>query len=76
MVDESNGSKYMRSLDHKGLGDEGENIWLIQNMHQELKSWGYFGLGEECFDSQERWRASAGCCQTGSGKMLRRKDTP
>ena len=45
MVDESNGNKYMRALEHKGLGDEGDNSWLIKDMHQELKSWGYPGGG-------------------------------
>ena len=45
IVDESNGNKYMRALEHKGLGDDGGNSWLINDMHQELKSWGYPGGG-------------------------------
>ena len=40
MVDESNGNKYMRSVDHKGLGGDGDNSWLIKDMHEELKAWG------------------------------------
>ena len=40
MVDESNGNKYMRVLEQKALGDEGDNSWLIKDMDQELKSWG------------------------------------
>ena len=43
MVDESSGDKYMRALDHDGVGEEGDNIWLIKGMHQELKSWGHPG---------------------------------
>ena len=43
MVDESIGNKYMRALAHKGLGDEGDNSWLIKDMHQELKSGGHRG---------------------------------
>ena len=43
MVDESNGNKYMRALAHTGLGDEGDNSWLVKDMHQELKSWGHPG---------------------------------
>ena len=39
MVDESIGNKYMRSVDHKGLGEDGDNRWLVKDMHQELKSW-------------------------------------
>lgn len=41
MVDESHGNKYMRSIDHMGIGDEGDNSWFIQDMHQEFKAWGY-----------------------------------
>ena len=33
----------MRGVDHKGLSGEGNNSWLIQVMHQELKSWGHPG---------------------------------
>ena len=46
MVDESDGNKYMRALGHKGLGDEGDNSWLIKDMHQELKPWGDPGGGQ------------------------------
>ena len=34
MLDEENGNKYMRSVDHKGMGDEGGRSWLVQDMHQ------------------------------------------
>ena len=44
MVDESTGNKYMRSVDHKGLGPDGDNSWLVKDMHQELKSWGTHGV--------------------------------
>ena len=43
MVDESTGNKYMRVVDHKGLEGEGDNSWLVKDMHQELKSWGHPG---------------------------------
>ena len=43
MVDESTGNKYMRSVDRKGLGPDGDNSWLVKDMHQELKSWGHPG---------------------------------
>ena len=39
MVDESTGNKYMRAVDHKGLGRDGDNSWLVKDMHQELKAW-------------------------------------
>ena len=45
MVDESTGNKYMRAVDHKGLGPEGDNSWLVKDMHQELKAWGHPGGG-------------------------------
>ena len=35
----------MRSVKHKGLGDDGDESWLIKDMHQELKSWGHPGGG-------------------------------
>ena len=34
MVDEATGNKYMRAVPHKGLGDDGDNSWLIKDMHQ------------------------------------------
>ena len=46
MVDEDTGNKYMRSVKHKGLGADGDESWLIKGMHQELKSWGHPGGGD------------------------------
>ena len=46
MVDEATGNKYMRVVDHKGLAGEGANSWLVKDMHQELKSWGHPGGGQ------------------------------
>ena len=43
MVDESTGNKYMRAVDHKGIGPDGDSSWLVKDMHQELKSWGHPG---------------------------------
>ena len=40
MVDESTGNKYMGAVDHKGLGGQGDNSWLIKDLHVELKPWG------------------------------------
>ena len=36
MVDESTGNKYMRAVSHKGLGVDGDQSWLVKDMHQEL----------------------------------------
>ena len=36
MVDEATGNKYMRMVDHKGLGGDGDSSWLVKDMHQEL----------------------------------------
>ena len=36
MVDESTGNKYMRAVGHKGLGVDGDQSWLVKDMHQEL----------------------------------------
>ena len=47
MVDEDTGNKYMRSVKHKGLGGDGDESWLITYMHQELKSWGHPGGGDD-----------------------------
>ena len=33
MVDESTGNKYMRAVDHKGLEGQGDNSWLVRDMH-------------------------------------------
>ena len=29
-VDEPTGNKYMRAVEHKGLGNQGDNSWLIK----------------------------------------------
>ena len=41
MVDESTGNKYVRAVNHKGLAIDGDQSWLVKDMHQELKAWGY-----------------------------------
>ena len=43
MIDETVGHRYMRAVGKKGLGDGHEMDWLIIDMHEELKSWGYPG---------------------------------
>ena len=43
MIDEENWHKYMRSVDKRGFGEDGDLSWLVQDMHQELKSWGHPG---------------------------------
>ena len=45
MVDKSTGNKYLRSVDQKGLEQDGDKHWLVKDMHRELKSWGYPGGG-------------------------------
>ena len=45
MIDETIGHRYMRAVGKKGLGDGHEMDWLIIDMHEELKSWGYPGGG-------------------------------
>ena len=39
----------MRMVDHKGLEGEGDNSWLVKDMHQELKSWGHPGGARNAF---------------------------
>ena len=46
MVDTSNGNKYMRAVEQKGLGQDKDMEWLVLDMHDELKSWGFPGGGE------------------------------
>ena len=43
MIDEEYGNRYMRAVGKKGLGEGNEMDWLIKDMHEELKSWGYPG---------------------------------
>ena len=40
MIDEQTGNKYMRMVDQKGLGKEGEMARVIKDMNEELKAWG------------------------------------
>ena len=32
MVDEATGNRYMRAVEHKGLGGEGDESWLVENL--------------------------------------------
>ena len=43
MVDEKTGERYARACGSKGVGSHGELDWLIQDMTDELKSWGHTG---------------------------------
>ena len=43
MLDEGTGEKYARKVEQKGLGEDGEMEWLVQDMLKELRSWGYQG---------------------------------
>ena len=47
--DESTGDEYMRALNRKGLGPDGDNHWLVRDMHQELQAWGYPGSAQNGF---------------------------
>ena len=38
--------KHARGVGQKGLGNDGEMDWVIQDLGKELKSWGYHG-GEQ-----------------------------
>ena len=46
MLDEQNGNKYMRAVEKKGLGEGDDMEWLVRDLHEELKSWGYPGGGD------------------------------
>ena len=46
MLDEATGNRYMRAVGKKGLGEGTEMEWLIKDMSEELKSWGYSGGAE------------------------------
>ena len=43
MVDEGNGNYYMRAVERKGVG---ESEWIVKDIHEELKAWGYPGGGD------------------------------
>ena len=34
-------------MDHKCLGPDGGNSWLVKDMHQQLNAWGYPGGGRD-----------------------------
>ena len=55
MINETTGNKYMRAVGRKGLGAGSEMDWLIKDMHEELKSWGYPGGGTRELIFKERW---------------------
>ena len=45
MIDEDTGNKYMRMVPCKGLGENGEAKWVVKDLHEEFKSWGRPGGG-------------------------------
>ena len=47
VADETVGNRYMRAVGRKGLGDNNEMDWLIKDLDEELKSWGYPGGDKE-----------------------------
>ena len=47
MRDLKTGNRYMRAVGQKGLGNSTEMDWLIRDMNEELKSWGYAGGAED-----------------------------
>ena len=47
MADETGGNRYMRAVGRKGLVDNNEMDWLIKDLDEELKSWGYPGGDKE-----------------------------
>jgi hypothetical protein len=47
MADETIGHRYMRAVGRKGIGDNNEMDWLIKDLDEELKSWGYPGGNTE-----------------------------
>ena len=42
-VDEGTGDKYARAAGSKGVGEEGEDHWLVKDLSAERKSWGHTG---------------------------------
>ena len=59
MVDEETGETYARSVSQKGLGEDGELEWLVEDMQKELKNWGHAG-GEQShliFNRMEKRRS-------------------
>ena len=60
MIDESTGERYARAVGQKGLGEAGEGNWLVQDMSEELKSWGHAG-GRAGHNPEIRWRTGRGC---------------
>ena len=47
MRDLKTGNRYMRAVGQKGLGNGTDMDWLIKDMHEELRSWGYAGGVED-----------------------------
>ena len=41
LADEENGHRYARMVESKGLGDEGDNHWLVLDAAKEIRSWGH-----------------------------------
>ena len=43
MVDEEAGETFAMGVSQKGVGEDGEMKWLIDDMQRELKNWGHPG---------------------------------
>ncbi len=53
MVDEERGHRFARIVDHKGLGECGENEWLVLDAAADIRSWGDVEGGELILKSDD-----------------------
>ena len=47
LLDEEKGNRYARMIEQKGIGDNGENEWLILDAAEEIRSWGHVEGGSQ-----------------------------
>ena len=76
MIDESTDNRYMRAVGKKGLGDNSDMEWLIVDMNEELKSWGYTGGSYEELIFKSDGERSIKAVRDALGKFHGGKITP
>ena len=46
IIDEGTGERFARMAGRKGIGENGERMWLVRQASEELKAWGHPGGGD------------------------------
>ena len=71
-VDEETGEKFARMIGMKGIGQAGQQDWLVLEMSEALKTWGHAGGSAGKIILKSDGEKSISGIQDGRGEISRR----